>query len=84
LTAAGPVALRITPVQIDVFQRWCHSTGRDPATASTRAGYAAERARIAAPDLIAWPPARNAPCWCGTGRKYKQCCGHPHVAQAAN
>ena len=22
----------------------------------------------------AWPPARTAPCWCGSGRKYKQCC----------
>jgi SEC-C motif-containing protein len=24
-----------------------------------------------------WPPARTAPCWCGSGRKYKQCC-RPH------
>lgn len=24
---------------------------------------------------ITWPPERNAPCWCGSGRKYKQCCG---------
>ncbi|MBV9652224.1 MAG: hypothetical protein JO296_19080, partial [Pseudonocardiales bacterium] len=66
LTTAGPAALWITPIQIDAFQHWCHSTGHDPATASARAGYAAERARIAAPELIAWPPARNAPCWCGT------------------
>lgn len=21
-----------------------------------------------------WPPPRNAPCWCGSGRKYKNCC----------
>ncbi|GAA0980061.1 hypothetical protein GCM10009555_045910 [Acrocarpospora macrocephala] len=21
-----------------------------------------------------WPPERNARCWCGSGRKYKQCC----------
>jgi hypothetical protein len=21
-----------------------------------------------------WPPERNAPCWCGSGRKYKLCC----------
>ena len=84
LTAAGPVALWITPIQIDAFQRWCHNTSHDPATASARAGYAAERARIATPELIAWPPARNAPCWCGTGRKYKKCCGHPNVAQAAS
>jgi len=24
--------------------------------------------------LVSWPPARTAPCWCGSGRKYKQCC----------
>ncbi|GAA2559876.1 YecA family protein [Pseudonocardia hydrocarbonoxydans] len=24
--------------------------------------------------MTAWPPARPAPCWCGSGRKYKQCC----------
>jgi uncharacterized protein YecA (UPF0149 family) len=24
--------------------------------------------------MTAWPPARTAPCWCGSGRKYKQCC----------
>lgn len=24
-----------------------------------------------------WPPERNQPCWCGSGRKYKKCCGSP-------
>jgi tetratricopeptide (TPR) repeat protein len=84
MTTTGPVTLWIAPIQIEAFQRWCHHTGRDPATNSARAGYAAERARIAAPELIAWPPARNAPCWCGTGHKYKKCCGHPNVTRAAN
>jgi tetratricopeptide (TPR) repeat protein len=26
---------------------------------------------------IAWPPPRNEPCWCGSGAKYKRCCGNP-------
>jgi uncharacterized protein YchJ len=26
---------------------------------------------------IAWPPPRNAACWCGSGSKYKKCCGRP-------
>ncbi|MEV6876804.1 SEC-C domain-containing protein [Amycolatopsis sp. NPDC051128] len=26
------------------------------------------------PPLVTWPPMRTAPCWCGSGRKYKQCC----------
>jgi SEC-C motif len=24
--------------------------------------------------MAPWPPDRTAPCWCGSGRKYKQCC----------
>lgn len=24
--------------------------------------------------MVPWPPDRTAPCWCGSGRKYKQCC----------
>lgn len=24
---------------------------------------------------IPWPPTRNDPCWCQSGRKYKNCCG---------
>jgi hypothetical protein len=24
-----------------------------------------------------WPPPRNGPCWCDSGRKYKKCCGSP-------
>jgi uncharacterized protein YchJ len=27
--------------------------------------------------MAPWPPARSAACWCGSGRKYKQCC-RPH------
>jgi len=29
------------------------------------------------PAMVSWPPARTAPCWCGSARKYKQCC-RPH------
>ncbi len=29
------------------------------------------------PAMVSWPPARTAPCWCGSSRKYKQCC-RPH------
>ncbi|TDO30003.1 SEC-C motif-containing protein [Kribbella sp. VKM Ac-2527] len=24
---------------------------------------------------VGWPPPRNRPCWCGSGMKYKKCCG---------
>ena len=31
---------------------------------------------------IAWPPGRNQPCWCGSGRKYKKCCAAPTSVDA--
>ncbi|WP_232835980.1 SEC-C domain-containing protein [Actinocorallia populi] len=36
-------------------------------------------ARIITPEgeLVPWPPERNDPCWCGSGAKYKKCCGRP-------
>jgi uncharacterized protein YecA (UPF0149 family) len=47
-------------------------------------GTPGEQDLLAYPDLrditttmVAWPPDRSAPCWCGSGRKYKQCC-RPH------
>jgi hypothetical protein len=29
---------------------------------------------------VAWPPGRNDRCWCGSGRKYKKCCGRVPAA----
>ncbi|WP_406693168.1 SEC-C metal-binding domain-containing protein [Saccharopolyspora sp. ID03-671] len=29
---------------------------------------------------LPWPPGRNDTCWCGSGRKYKKCCGAPGFA----
>ena len=73
---AGDSRLFVAPIRISAYLAWCAEQGRDPATA--RAGYAADLARRGDPSLIPWPPARNQRCWCGSGRKYKQCCGTPH------
>ena len=79
--AQGPIC--IAPIHIDRLRSWCSQTGNDPASGPARSSYAAELARTASDELIAWPPARNAPCWCRSGRKYKQCCGHPSIAAEA-
>jgi SEC-C motif len=70
----------IAPIRIDSLRGWCSRTGNDPSSGSARSAYAAELTRTASGELISWPPARNALCWCDSGRKYKQCCGHPSVA----
>ena len=76
-SSSGPTL--IVPIHLDEFRSWCSRTGNDPASGAARAKYAVELARTAPAGLIVWPPARNAPCWCASGRKYKQCCGHPSV-----
>ena len=29
---------------------------------------------VAPGPMLAWPPGRNEPCWCGSRAKYKKCC----------
>ena len=70
---AGLTRLAISPIRIPDFLAWCADRDLDPATSPVRAHYSADLARRH--ESIAWPPTRNQPCWCGSGRKYKQCCG---------
>ena len=70
---AGLARLAISPIRIPDYLAWCTGRGTDPAAPATRANYAADLARQGG--AITWPPPRNQPCWCGSGRKSKQCCG---------
>ncbi|MBB5153785.1 SEC-C domain-containing protein [Saccharopolyspora phatthalungensis] len=47
----------------------------EPSTRAEFAAYTASRGEAAD-----WPPGRNNPCWCGSTRKYKKCCGAPGFA----
>jgi tetratricopeptide (TPR) repeat protein len=72
---SGFSRLHVAAVRVEPFLGWCDRAGRDPATPDARSGYAAELLRLADPAVVAWPPGRNQRCWCGSDRKYKQCCG---------
>jgi hypothetical protein len=61
----------IVPVVLDDFVAWFAASGRDGDELDALQEYAEEHGAGA----IAWPPGRNDPCWCGSGRKYKKCCG---------
>lgn len=77
LRETGAARLLIAPLRASELTQWVadnQADERDPA--QLRARYAADLGR----DLsrtIAWPPGRNEPCWCGSGRKYKKCCAAP-------
>lgn len=63
----------IAPLHVDEFTDWATRAGYDADTGSARSRFAAELARSG--HALAWPPGRNDPCWCQSGRKYKRCCG---------
>jgi hypothetical protein len=73
LTGYGVPMRGIAPLRLAEYLPWCADEGRDPELPESRAHYAAELTRRS--EFIGWPPDRNDPCWCGSGRKYKRCCG---------
>lgn len=54
--------------------------GAEANTGEARSSLAAEIARTGR--ALDWPPARNDRCWCGSGQKYKKCCGPIPPAEA--
>lgn len=76
---AGMTRLSVVPVRADEFRPWVAENAPDePDPSQLRAQYAADVARDSS-RTVTWPPGRNDPCWCGSGRKYKKCCGAPGV-----
>jgi tetratricopeptide (TPR) repeat protein len=69
----GPITL--ISGSADGFADYLQRAGGDPAEESVRLGYSAQVLDIGR--TISWPPGRNHPCWCGSTRKYKKCCGAP-------
>jgi tetratricopeptide (TPR) repeat protein len=65
-----PVVVPLTVAEVTASAE-VHGIEADWAEARARAAYdAAQEGRA-----IPWPPGRNDPCWCGSLRKYKRCCG---------
>lgn len=71
----GSTTVVVMPLDVDGLLEFAKAEGTDPSSRRTRMAYnmsLSEEGRA-----VAWPPPRNGPCWCGSGRKYKQCCGAP-------
>lgn len=68
-TAGGPLVLRpVTVAQLE-------NHGASPAQAADELPEALVEQLAGVDDGTPWPPGRNDPCWCGSERKYKRCCG---------
>ncbi len=77
LRETGAARLFIAPLRAAELDQWVadHEPDEDD-PAQLRARYAADLGRDPS-RTIPWPPGRNEPCWCGSSRKYKKCCGAP-------
>ncbi|MDY7103733.1 MAG: SEC-C domain-containing protein [Actinomycetota bacterium] len=67
------VPLRVSPLDVERLVEHAAEAGEDPGLGEGRSSMAAEVVRTGG--ALAWPPARNERCWCGSGTKYKRCCG---------
>lgn len=63
-------SLFVSPLSVDEL---IEAEGDRAGTGEGRSRLAAEVARTGR--ALVWPPGRNQPCWYGSGRKYKKCCG---------
>lgn len=63
----------VAPIRAAALAEYAESHGLDRDSGEARSRFAAEIDRLG--DALPWPPGRNDPCWCGSGRKYKRCCG---------
>jgi tetratricopeptide (TPR) repeat protein len=76
LASLGTRRVVAVPCSIESFAMHIDATGEHPLESS-----AARRdyldARCSEGHYLPWPPPRNQPCWCGSGTKYKKCCGAP-------
>jgi uncharacterized protein YchJ len=74
---AGAARVLIVSGNLADYEAYARREGRDPAERSTRRDYGEWYAMTHPDQVLLWPPARNGPCWCDSGRKYKKCCGTP-------
>lgn len=74
LAAEGVPSITVVPASIDELVEFAERTGGSPTDSAVKARYCETVPRQR---TIAWPPPRNAACWCGSSVKYKKCCGRP-------
>jgi tetratricopeptide (TPR) repeat protein len=65
--------LHVAGMTVDGLEAHADASGSDPGSGEARSSYAARL--LQAGKAVVWPPGRNEPCWCGSERKYKKCCG---------
>jgi hypothetical protein len=68
----GQRGLTLVALTFADFVHYLMSTGADPSAATVLTGFAGKSRQGQA-----WPPTGRKSCWCGTGSRYRDCCGRP-------
>lgn len=71
--ADGDGPFVVVTIDLERYTAWCEGEGHDPADRRSRGTFFTAESEAGAGRP--WPPGRNEPCWCGSERKYKRCCG---------
>lgn len=71
--AGQGLKLSVADADVADYLSFAEREDKDPTESATRAAYGAHLGFLRR--TRPWPPGRNGPCWCGSGRKYKKCCG---------
>ncbi|AVH55413.1 MULTISPECIES: SEC-C domain-containing protein [Streptomyces] len=74
---AGAARVHIVSATLAAYEEFAVREGRDADNPDTRRAFSRHVVRAHPDESLAWPPPRNGPCWCDSGRKYKKCCGAP-------
>ena len=72
-TEEGDAPISMAAIRLEEYLPWCEGEQADPSAPETRAQYAAvlgTQGRV-----TPWPPEPNGSCWCGSGQRYRWCCG---------
>jgi SEC-C motif len=72
----GAPRITLVPASVSGMQQFADRVGAEATDPTTRHAYM--NSQVAQGQSIAWPPARNTGCWCGSGAKYKKCCRAPN------
>ena len=68
----GGPPMRVVPGVVAELVAFAERVGGSPTDSDVKTRYVDT---VPVERMLSWPPGRNAPCWCGAGRKYKKCCG---------
>jgi hypothetical protein len=70
----GVPTITVVPGDVEALVAFAEQHNGSPTDPAIKRRYC-QTAPAAA--TMPWPPERNSPCWCGSARKYKKCCGKP-------